>query len=77
MGLTVTRVSSSPSYLLTGKNMKGSWSANIVYEVEVKDVNFVPSEECRELRFVSPKELESLNAFSTVKELGTLFLDLD
>src|SRR3989344_4835497 len=73
MGLTVTDVSSSPSYFLSGKNMKGHWSVNIVYEIKVKDLNFTPSNECQEIRFILPEEVESMNAFRTVKELAKLF----
>ncbi len=73
MGLTVTYVSPNPSYFLYGKNMKGKWSVNIVYEIKVKDLDFTPSEECQEIRFVSPEELETLNAFRTVKDLGIMF----
>jgi ADP-ribose pyrophosphatase YjhB (NUDIX family) len=73
MGLAVTDVSSSSSYFLIGKNMKDIWSLNLVFETKVKDLNFTPSEECREIRFVSPEEVASLNAFRTVKELAVLF----
>lgn len=73
MGLTVTDVEPFPSYHLIGKNMKGHWTINLVYEIKVKDLNFKKSEECQELRFVSPEELKSLNAFRTVKELGEIF----
>lgn len=73
MGLVVTNVRPSPSFFLSGKNMKGKWSVNVVYEVKVKDLNFTPSNECQELRFVSPEEVNSMQAFRTVKELATLF----
>ncbi len=73
MGLTVIEVGSAPLYYLLGKNMKGFWSLNLVFEVKVKDLNFTPSEECRELKFVSPEEVESMNAFRTVKELAVQF----
>jgi ADP-ribose pyrophosphatase YjhB (NUDIX family) len=73
MGLAVTDINTFPSYHLIGKNMKGNWTLNLVYEIKVKDLNFTPSEECQEIRFVSPEELNSMNAFRTVKELGMLF----
>jgi 8-oxo-dGTP diphosphatase len=73
MGLTVTEVSALPSYYLTGKNLKDHWTLNLVFEVEVKDLNFTPSEECRELRFISPEEINSIHAFRTVKELAAMF----
>lgn len=73
MGLEVTEVSPSPSYFLVGKNMKERWSVNVVFEVKVKDFNFIPSEECREFKFISPEEVDTINAFRTVKELAELF----
>lgn len=73
MGLTVTKIKPFPSYHLIGKNMRDNWTLNLVYEIEVEDLNFTPSEECREIKFVSPEELEPMNAFRTVKELGALF----
>src|SRR3989344_1170888 len=73
MGLTVTEVASLPSYYLIGKNMSDKWTLNLVFEAKVEDLNFTPSDECQELRFVSPKELESINAFRTVKDLGARF----
>ena len=73
MGLTVTDVGSLPSYYLIGKNMKGKWTVNLVFEIKVKNLDFTPSDECRELRFVSPEEVRSLNAFRTVKDLAELF----
>jgi 8-oxo-dGTP diphosphatase len=73
MGLTVTDVSVFPSYFLVGENMKGVLSVNVVFETKVEDLNFTPSAECLEMRFVSPDEVKSLNAFRTVQELATLF----
>ncbi|MDO8429273.1 MAG: NUDIX hydrolase [Candidatus Daviesbacteria bacterium] len=70
MGLTVTYVSKNPTFLLLGKNMKGIWSAGVVYEVKVRDLNFTPTSECREIKFISPDELATINAFRTVKELA-------
>src|SRR5262245_38303982 len=55
MGLTVTEIASFPCYYLIGKNMKDKWTLNLIFEVKVQDLNFTPSEECQELRFVSPE----------------------
>ena len=73
MGLTVTEVATLPSYYLLGKNMKDNWTLNLVFETKVRDLNYTKSDECQELRFVSPDELEELNAFRTVVELGEMF----
>jgi 8-oxo-dGTP pyrophosphatase MutT (NUDIX family) len=72
MGLIVTEVAKRPSYVLIGENMKGVKSINIVYEVKVKDLNFTPSDECVELKFISPNEIDTINAFRNVKELAVL-----
>ena len=73
MGLTVIKIAPSPSYYLIGKNMKDKWTLNLVFEVKVKDLKFTPSEECFELKFISPEEVSSINAFRTVKELAAAF----
>gem|GEM_PF-246721 len=73
MGLIVTAVSAFPSYYLIGQNMKEQWTLNLVFEVKVNDLNFTPSEECRDLKFISPDEVSSINAFRTVKELAAAF----
>ena len=72
MGLVVTQISKQPAHILVGENMKGVRSINIVYEVQLKDFNFVPSDECLELKFISPGEIDTINAFRNVKELATL-----
>lgn len=72
MGIDVTEINPNPSYFLVGENMKGNRSVNIVLETKLKDLNFIPSNECVELKFVSPEEVESMNAFRNVKELALL-----
>ena len=72
MGLTATDIAKQPSYVLIGENMKGVKSINLVYEVKLNDLNFTPSDECVELRFISPEEIDTINAFRNVKELAAL-----
>ena len=72
MGLTVTEVSKFPSYFLVGENMKGNRSVNIVFEIKVKDLNLTPSDECIEMKFVLPEEVESIHAWRNVKELAEI-----
>ncbi len=73
MGLEVKEVASTPSYYLLGKNMKGHWTLNLIFEVTVKNLDFAQSDECKELKFISSKEAQGEKMFRTVKELGTLF----
>ncbi len=70
MGLIVTNISKQPVHVLVGENLNGTRSMNIVYEIELKDLNFTPSDECLEIRFISPDEIDSINAFRNVRELA-------
>lgn len=72
-GLTVTWVSDGPKYFVTGKRITApGYAACVVYEIKLKDLNFIPSDECQELRFFSPEEIEDLNAYTPIKKLGKL-----
>lgn len=73
MGLEVTEMAKLPSFYLTGKNIDGHWSLNLVFEIKVKDLNFTPSEECQEIRFIAPEEIDTINAFRNVRELAEKF----
>lgn len=73
MGLAATRIAVEPSYFLLGRNMKNHWTLNLVFEVEVEHLDFTPSEECRELRFVDAADLAGMPAFRTVTELAAQF----
>ena len=72
IGLEVTDIAKQPSYVLIGNNMKGIRSINLVYEVKLKDLNFTPSDECLEIKFIAPEEVDTINAFRNVKELAAL-----
>lgn len=73
MGLEVTEVASQPSYYLVGKDMSDRRSVNLIFEIKVKDLNFTPSEECVEFRFVAPEDVKSMNTYRTVTELAEVF----
>ncbi len=72
MGLIVTEVAKNPSYYLIGKNMDDQPSLNLVFVVKVKDLNFRPSDECMELKFISPEEIDTIKAYRNVRELAEL-----
>lgn len=77
MGLTVTSISKEPVHYLIGRNMDDLWSVALVFEVTVKDFDYIVSKECQELKFVSPEEaLTTPNIWRTVKELA-VFLKND
>ena len=70
-GLTVTRVLAAPKYFVTWQE-KGVWRANVIYQVELADLNFTPSEECQELRFLSVEEMGQIQLYPNVQKLYEL-----
>lgn len=73
MGLTVTSMNSNPSYFLIGKNMSDNESLNLVFETKIENFDdFTPTEECTEMKFVTPKEALEMNSWRNVKELAAL-----
>jgi 8-oxo-dGTP diphosphatase len=70
-GLEVVEMAKRPSYVMIGPNMKGNPSVNIVYEIKLRDLDFAPSNECQEIKFVTPAEAIKMNSWRNVKELAT------
>lgn len=69
-GLTAVSVAEHPSYFTTMRHRTGkSYYANVVYEVVLKDLDFTPSEECVELRFVTAAEARLLDLQENVQKL--------
>lgn len=74
MGIAVTWVADHPAYFLTDQTRtKKVWIANLVYETELEHLNFTPSEECVEVRFVNLEEVSALPVFPNVLKLARLF----
>ena len=72
-GLEVTYVSPSPKYFLTSKRRNAdSYVANVVYEIQLKNLDFTPSDECQELRFFSAEEMKDIDCFPNITELQKL-----
>ena len=69
-GLEVTWVSKSPLYFLTApREGSDTYIANVVYQIKLKNLDFIPSDECRELRFFSPAEAREVQLFANVQKL--------
>jgi len=73
MGLEVTHISLNPVYFLTDQMLNGVWYANVFYEVQLKDFNFIPSDECVALKFVKVEDLKNMEVFPNVTKFGELF----
>ena len=75
MGLKVTRVADNPSYFFTCQRVGGdkTWIANILYETELENLDFTPSDECVGIKFVNLEEVKKLPVFSNVLILAKMF----
>ena len=75
MGLAVTWIDSKPSYFATGVQTLNPEvpMASVIYECELEHLDFTPSEECTDIMFVSPDEINSLPVFDAVKKLAVIF----
>jgi len=60
-GLEVMQIDKRPLSITTRKKrIKDLRLTNIMYETKVKDLNFTPSKECKELWFFTKKEAQKL-----------------
>ena len=72
-GLKITNISTSPKYFITAPASNGKvYMANVVYEIELESMDFIPSYECQELRFFSIEEMRKVKLLPNVKKLLNL-----
>lgn len=73
-GLVVTYVSPTPKYFITCQRLNhDTYSANVIYEIKLQDLDFTPSEECQELRYCTVEEAKQLDLFPNVIEFLKVF----
>lgn len=69
MGLEVISIAKQPSYLTTAqRDSDGAWTANVLFETKLENLDFTPSSECMDIKFVTKEEALELNLFVTVKK---------
>lgn len=74
MGLKTIKIADNPSYFITDQTInRKRWIVNVVYETEVEDLNFTPSDECINIKFVDKDDIRDVNVFPTIKQLGEMF----
>ncbi len=72
--LSVVSSNSKPSYFITAiANTRDFYISNIIYEVKLIDLNFVPSSECVAVRFVSLEEVSGIDVTPTLAEFANVF----
>ncbi len=78
MGLAVVKIAPHPSYFVTfndpegGRNHAG-WRSNVIYETELEHLNFRPSSECLEIKFINKEDVVGLNVRDNVLQIAQLF----
>ncbi len=74
MGLEALSIKSNPSYFTSGyKRDNTTYGASVLYEVTLNSLDFVPSEECVAIRFVTGDEAKSLETFPSLDAFANLF----
>lgn len=78
MHLKVSRIADQPSYFTFGtKSMLGYWNVGAVYEAELSDLDFTPTEECVALKFVGKGDEEWLKSIDKNDSVLALFKVFD
>ncbi len=79
MSLEIAKVAEKPSYFYTNSKPsktnpeRSIWYAYIVYEVELKNLDFSPSNECIAIEFVDVSSLPQENVHHQVTDLAEVF----
>ena len=70
MGIDATHIADTPSYFITGQTLRTkTWVANVVYETTLPHLDFTPSDECLEIRFINKDSAADLFLFPAVATL--------
>lgn len=74
MGVTVTKVADNPSYFITAQTLgKKLWIVNVLYEAKLEHLNFIPSDECVNVKFVNKEDIAGMKVFPTITQLVEMF----
>lgn len=81
-GLTVTKVSRAPVYTWTHRSehkrgLDWFYSCVLVYQIELKDLDIVISDECEAVEFFSPPELQNLRMSGQLSHIKDRFNPAD
>ena len=73
-GLDVTWVADNPCYFLTDKrDTDGTWIVNVLYETSLANLDFTPSDECSELRYLNLEECKELDVYPNTLQFAAMF----
>lgn len=73
-GLEAYNIQQRPAYFITTTHDRtGSYIGNLLYQCELKDLNFTPSRECAALKFFTKEEAQKENLYNNVKAFLKMF----
>lgn len=74
MGIETVAIAEHPTYFMTAQSLhRHIWVVNVIYETVLKHLDFRPSDECTEIRFVNQEDIADMHVFPTVKSLTEIF----
>ena len=74
MGIVVTKVVDNPSYFITEQTLNRElWVVNVLYETELENLDFIPSDECVNIKFVDKLDIQDMKVFPTITKLADMF----
>ena len=80
MWINVTSIKENPSYFITAQKDNWVWIANVIYETQVninEIYNFMPSDECMEVKFFDINKAQNEKLFPNVREFIKHFNQLN
>lgn len=75
MGLKATYIADTPCYFITGRstNHPEIRIANVLFETELEHLNFTPSNECIDTKFINVDDIEEMELFDGPKKILRIF----
>ncbi len=82
MNLTIAWISPNPTYAWTERfedrrDMEWFYSLVLCYKIKMENLEFIPTDECENIGFFGPSELQALNLHHQSFELRKIFNPLD
>ncbi len=73
MWLDITEYEDQPRYFLKFTGKSGKEKINVVYKAQVKNLDFIPSDECMEIWFFNIEEVNTIKVFPNVTEFTKIY----
>jgi hypothetical protein len=67
MGLEVLDVNPTIQYFVIAKALDNVWKSSVFYLTKLNNLEFTPTEECKEIRFFTKEEAQKVDTYPVVK----------